>query len=304
MSDGGKGSMAGGTGMVLAAYALWGVLPIYWKALGHLPSGAILAHRIIWALATTSLLLTVGRQWRATGEALLSRATLGPLVLSALLISLNWWLYIWAVNHERIVEASFGYYINPLVSVALGVMVQKERLARPQILAFGLASVGVLIMGFGLGRVPLVSLTLSLSFGLYGLLKKRAAIPALTGLQLETLFSVPLALILLLPHPMPWGVAAPSPGTLWLLILAGPATAIPLWLFGAGARRITMVRLGFAQYLSPTISLLIGVFLYHEPLGAVKTAAFACIWAALGVFMTAEVMKRKALAQAREARAG
>jgi chloramphenicol-sensitive protein RarD len=285
---------------VLAAYGLWGILPIYWKALAPMAAGTILAHRILWALIFTTLLVVVLRQGRTLVPVLKDPRQLGTVAAAALLIALNWWLYIWAVSHDRILETAFGYYLTPLVSMLLGLAFQKERLTSFQAAAFSLAGVGAAIMAAGLRGIPWISLCLCLSFGIYGLLKKRAALPALVGLQLETLLSLPLALALLVPaalqHGSIWGVASPSLQVQFLAVFAGPATAIPLWLFAAGAKRITMVRLGFAQYLSPTLSLLVGLFIYHEPFGPLKALAFGCIWTALAVFMVGEVVRMKRLA--------
>jgi len=293
-------SAKGGTLLVLAAYGLWGILPIYWKALAPMAASTILAHRILWALIFTSVLVVVLRQGRTLVPVLKDPRQLGTVAAAALLISLNWWLYIWAVAHDRILETAFGYYLTPLVSMLLGLGFQKERLTSFQAAAFGLAGAGAAIMAAGLHGVPWISLWLCLSFGIYGLLKKRAALPALAGLQLETLLSLPLALALLVPaalqHGSVWGVASPSLLVQFLAAFAGPATAIPLWLFAAGAKRITMVRLGFAQYLSPTLSLLVGLLIYHEPFGPLKAVAFGCIWIALAVFMVGEVVRMKRLA--------
>lgn len=292
--------MRSGTLKVLAAYGMWGVLPIYWKVLEFLPSGVILAHRIIWALAFTAVLVPLLGQGRELRQTFLDRRVLNSMVVAALLISFNWWLYIWAVINGRILESAFGYYTTPIVSVLLGIFFQKERLTRSQKMAFGLAGIGVATMAAGLGGVPWVSLALCTSFGIYGLIKKRATVPPLPGLLAETLLSLPLALALLAPAALraasAWGTPAPSLGMKLFCLGAGPATAVPLWLFASGARRITMVRLGFAQYLSPTLSFLVGLFLYHEPFGPLRALAFVFIWSALAVFMIGELLARRAWA--------
>lgn len=277
----------------LGAYVLWGFLPVYWKLLQGLNAGAILAHRILWALIFTLLILIPLKQLPLARDLLKVRKNRLLVAGAALMISLNWGVYIWAVNAGMVVETSFGYYINPLISVFLGVVVLGEKLSRLQVAALGLAALGVGIMGVFHGSFPWVALTLALSFGLYGLLKKMIPAPALVSLHLETLAALPLAVLLFLQagegaNPTitgPWG---------WILVLAaGPLTAVPLLLFGIAARRIPLSTIGFLQYLSPTIGLLLGVFAFGEPFSPSQLGAFGLIWMALALFTTDQWRKRK-----------
>ena len=275
-------SLTRGTWLAAASYVLWGLLPLYWKALASAGPELVLAHRILWALVFTTALVLAFRLLPEIRQALSSARDLLRMIGGAILISANWWLYIWAIDAGYVVEAALGYYINPLISVLFAVVFLKERLNAWQFGALGFAAAAVLVLLFGLGQFPFVAFGLALTFGAYGLLKKRSRLTALTSLQLETLFSLPLAAVLLL-----WGAHGTAEAPWWqgaLLVLAGPVTAIPLWLFGAGAKLIPLSRLGFLQYLSPTITLLIGLFIFGEPFDGWHAAAFACIWAALAVF--------------------
>jgi len=278
-----------------ASYWLWGVLPLYWKLLEARPALEILAHRIIWSFGFMIILLTAtGRitAWRQELKAMRRRPALAwGIAVSALLISANWFIYIWAVTHHHIVEASLGYYINPLVSVALGTVVLRERLSAGQWLAFFLAAAGVAVIALEYGSFPWVALLLALSFGFYGLVKKLASVDSSVGLTLETMAVLPLSVVYLLwlytETPTLVGTAA------WwhwvLLVGAGPATAVPLLYFSKGAKRVSMTMLGFLQYISPTISLLLGVFLFGEPFTKAHLYAFSCIWAALVLFSIVQI---------------
>jgi chloramphenicol-sensitive protein RarD len=279
------------------SYLLWGVLPLYWKLLEVRPALEILAHRIIWSFLFMIGLLWATRQlkaWRQQLFAICRQPKLvGGISAAAILISTNWFIYIWAVNHGHIVETSLGYYINPLVSVVLGMIVLKERLNVWQWISFALACLGVCIMTFQYGTFPWVALSLAFSFGFYGLVKKLASFDAAIGLTLETMAVTPISFIylLLLYNDAP---SLLSSVTIWqgvLLLGAGPATAIPLLYFAKGARRISMTMLGFLQYIAPTISLLLGVFLFHEEFTKTHMYAFSCIWGALILFSFAKTKR-------------
>lgn len=274
-----------GTVLATASYALWGLLPLYWKALSGVPASLVLAHRIVWALIFTGTLVTAFRLGAEVRSIFGDRKKLVRMIGAAALISVNWWLYIWAIDAGFVVESALGYYINPLVSVVLGVVFLREKLTRGQALAFGLAAAGVLVLSLGVGHFPFVSIGLALSFGFYGLLKKQATVSALVSLQLETLLSLPLAVALIILSPQGlWGSPEPTVFTVVLLVVAGPVTALPLWLFGAGARLIPMARLGFLQYLSPTITLALGIWVFHESFDSWRALAFGAIWLALLIF--------------------
>jgi chloramphenicol-sensitive protein RarD len=278
--------MTRGTWLAAGSYVLWGTLPLYWRALNTVSPEIILAHRIIWALVFTTTLVLFLKLGAEIKTLFTDRKKTIRMVGAALLISFNWWLYIWAINSGHVVESALGYYINPLFSVLLGVFFLKERLTKTQMVAFAIALVGVLIMTWGVGRIPFIALGLAISFGFYGLLKKQAPVSGLASLQVETLFSLPFAIGLLLINGQSGVFGTPSPevSLIILLVVAGPVTAIPLWLFGTGARLIPLARNGFLQYISPTLNLLIGLFLFHETFDVLRASAFVCIWIALALF--------------------
>ncbi|GAB6158730.1 EamA family transporter RarD [Desulfotomaculum varum] len=279
-----------GIAFALGAYLLWGILPAYWKLVQHVPSSEVLAHRIVWSFIFMLVILLAGSKWRAFREELAEiknnpKKCLG-VIAASLLITANWFIYIWAVNRDRIIETSLGYYINPLVSVLLGILVLKERLSFWQTVSFLLALLGVLNMTFHFGAVPWVALTLAISFALYGLIKKVINIGAITGITIETLLISPFTLLYLI-HLHLTGAGSfrfSSPGLAALLIGAGIVTALPLILFAKGANRLPLSILGFLQYLAPTIALLLGVFIYHESFTRVHLISFSFIWAALLIF--------------------
>ena len=276
------------TGMLFAAgaYILWGLLPIYLKALQAIDSFEIMLHRIVWSLAFVLILLAARRQWAWIGATLRRPKVVAGFAASALLLSVNWFLYIWSVNNDRVIDASLGYFMNPLVNVLLGFLVLGERLRRIQWCAVALAAAGVAWLTWQGGQLPWIGLSLALTFGTYGLLRKTAALGPLEGLSLETMLLFPVAvigLIVLTVQGHNSFLAAPAT-TQWLLIAAGPVTAIPLLLFAAGARRIPLSVLGLMQYLGPSLQLLLGVWLYHEPFSAARLFGFALIWAALAIY--------------------
>ncbi len=270
----------------LIAYGIWGVLPLYLKALHAVPPLEVVAHRIVWSAVLLVVVVTVGRQHGFVAQLRERPRIIGTFMTSALALSVNWLVYIWAVGQGRIVDASLGYFINPLFSVVLAVVVLKERLRALQWAAVAVAAVGVLWLALLVGQLPWIGLTLAASFGTYGLLRKTASIDALGGLTLETLLLlVPAALYLLslsVSGHGSWAVAPVSLRT--LLVAAGPITAVPLLCFAAGARRIPLSLVGILQYLGPSLQLGIGVFVFHEPLPSAKLAGFALIWLALALY--------------------
>ncbi len=270
----------------LSAYLLWGLVPLYFKHLDGVPALEIVVHRVLWSALGAGLLLLVWRHpgwWR---ELRAQPGRLAALVLSGLLIASNWLLYVWAVNNQHMLEASLGYYINPLVNVLLGLLLLGERLRPLQWLAVALAAAGVAQQVWQLGSLPWVSLLLALTFGFYGLLRKRVAVAALPGLALETWLLLPLALAWLALH----GDAASRQAAFWSsapalwLALSGPVTLLPLLCFNAAARHLPYATLGFLQYVAPTLVLLLAVFHYGEPLAPARLLAFACSWAGLLVY--------------------
>lgn len=294
-------------GVVYAAgaYMLWGLLPLYWKALQHVPAIEILAHRMVWSLAVVFLLATARRQVRPIGLALRHGRIVRLFLITALLLSINWFLYIWAVNTGHIVETSLGYFINPLVNVLLGVVFLRERLRPWQGVAITLALTGVAYLTVNYGALPWIALTLAGTFGLYGLLRKTAPLESLPGLALETLLLFPPALAYLLYLEWIGRAAFGHAGatTTLLLIGAGVVTALPLLLFAAGARRITLISLGILQYIAPTTQFLIGVFVYGESLTLARLIGFSLIWLALGIY-TVDAARRAGRAARLQAATG
>ena len=291
------------TGVLYAAFAylIWGLFPIYWKHLQGVGADEILANRVLWSFVFMVLLVTVTKKWRKLGEVLSgfkSNKKQGfMLFIASLLVSCNWFIYIWAVNANQIIETSLGYYINPLVSVLLGMLVLKEKLTKTQYVSVGLAAVGVLILTFSHGSFPWIALSLAFTFGLYGLAKKLIPIDSSIGLTLETLFITPIALMYIayLFVKGDHAFLAVSPGLDLLVILSGVLTAVPLLFFAKGAQRIPLSMLGFIQYMTPTLTLILGVFVYHEPFTTTHLLSFLFIWAALTMY---SLSKTKLFAQA------
>lgn len=269
----------------LGAYTLWGLLPLYWKALRGIPLGEVLAHRVLWSAVTIVLLLAGLGRLRDLGRILSDRRACLLLGASALLIGCNWSIYIFAVYRGELVQASLGYYINPLMSVGLGVALLRERLSRAQRVAVGLAGAGVLVLAFHQQGFPWVAVGLALTFAFYGFLKKRLGVDAVTGLAVETLWLTPVAalyLAYLASRQVPAFATGPGPAA--LLLGAGAITLAPLILFNGAARRLTLSSLGFYQYLSPSIQLVMAVAWFHEPFSLMQGMAFGCIWSALGLY--------------------
>ena len=273
-------------GIVYAAlaYAAWGLFPLYFYQLAGIPALEVVVHRTVWSLVFVLGVLLVRRHWG--WMRLLQPRVLGAFALSALLLSGNWLTYVWAVQNRHVVDASLGYFILPLVNVALGFVFLRERPRPGQWLAVAVATAGVLWLTVQTGRLPWIALVLAVTFGFYGLLRKVASLGALEGLALETMLLAPLGL-----GALAWW-SAQGQGVLvqgdasaigWLL-LAGPLTAIPLLLFAAGARRIPLTTLGILQYISPTLQFALGVWVFHEPFQMARLAGFVLIWAALGVY--------------------
>src|SRR4030042_1810238 len=273
-----KGVLAG-----IGAYTLWGLFPIYWRLLEHDPAIEILAPRMVWSLVFVVGILTLKREWQWLSEAMRNRRTLVIYILAAVPLPLNLYTYIWAVNAGYVVEASLGYFINPLVNFLLGVIFLGEKLRRWQVAAVILAGLGVVYLTVSYGSLPWISLVLAFSFGLYGLIKKTAALESMHGFSLETIVLFLPALGYLLYREVSGVGAFVHQGTVvtLLLILAGPVTSIPLLLFGYAARSIPLSMLGFIQYIAPTLQFLLGVFVYFEPFPKARLVGFCIIWAAL-----------------------
>jgi len=270
------------------AFFCWGLFPLYFHALAEVPALEMLAHRMLWSLLFLAIVLTARRQWKWLPSTMGQPRVLASFVASAVLLSANWFVYIWSVNNGHVIDASLGYFINPLVNVLLGVAVLKEKLRRAQWLAIGVAACGVLWLTWSAGQVPWIALILGVTFGSYGLLRKTAALAALEGLSLETMILFPLALVYVVWLTMTGHntfINSEFDSTRWLLVAAGPITAIPLLLFAAGARKIPMAALGLLQYLSPTMQALLGVWVFHEGFPPERLIGFVIIWAALALYV-------------------
>jgi len=295
-----------GIGYAAGSYLLWGILPIYWKQLQSVSSLQVLGHRVVWSLVFLLLLLVItgglaGFKTEVQGISRQPRKVF-YIIVATIMLNFNWGLYIWAVNSDRIVQTSLGYYINPLVSVLLGMFFLRERLSFWQWVAFMLAGFGVIGLTVETHSFPWVSISLAVTFGFYGLLKKVINIGAITGLTLETALAAVFALTYLL-YVNATGSGAfhlnLSATTFWLLG-AGVVTATPLILFGAGARRLPLYAVGFLQYISPTMALLLGVLVYHEPFSRAHLLSFAVIWVGLAVFSLAHtplLLRKQAVGQ-------
>ncbi|NQU67721.1 MAG: EamA family transporter RarD [Candidatus Marinimicrobia bacterium] len=291
MTDSVKGTLS-----TTAAFLIWGTIPIYWKFLQSLPSPHVMAHRVIWSLVFVFIMLFIQQRWSEVKVALTSMKVRFTLILTALLIGTNWLVYIWAVTNNHIVEASLGYFINPLINMLLGVIFLKERLHRWQILSVILAVIGVVFLTIQFHRLPWIALTLAFSFGFYGLLRKTANVKSVPGLCVELMVLFPLAGAYLFWFTDAPGFFGSTQGSIYALLLGtGVITAIPMLLFAHGAKRIQYITVGFIQYLAPTGQLLSGVLLFDEPFTQSHLVAFAFIWSALIIYTITAVYQFKRL---------
>lgn len=289
-----------GIAAISLAYIVWGLLPVYWKLLRAIAPDRIIAHRIIWSFVLMLLILVMTRRLKHLRAALGNRRDLFILGMASLLVTINWVTYIFAVNSEQIVASSLGYYINPLISIALGTVVYKERFRPVQLIAIALAAAGVAVITLSVGQLPWISLVLATTFGVYGLLKKKVTLDAATGLTIETAILAPAALAWLIFAPSaglisPAAVsgsgfpAAGSPLLIAIIPLAGVVTALPLLLFSVGTRALDLSLVGFLQYLAPTLMLILGVFAYGEPFTTAHAVCFGFIWSGLILYTTTKL---------------
>lgn len=291
--------MKKGLGYAIIAYIAWGLLPVYWKLFGSLKAGEILSHRVIWSFVFMAILIVVGTgKWQQFRSLVTNRTSLLLMGASSLLISTNWLIFIWAVNNGHVIETSLGYYITPLFNIMLAVLFLREKPTGRQWLAVVLAGIGVLIATIDYGRFPWVSLTLAATFGLYSLVKKRVTYDAATGLAGETAFVFPIAVVyvvyLFATHQdAAWTL---PPITLILLLLAGAATALPLLWFAKAAVQLPLSMLGFIQYIGPSITLLLSIFVFKEQFSPMLMISFAFIWSALIVYAFASIRVARTVA--------
>ncbi len=278
--------MSSGVLSAALAFILWGIFPLYFRQVSDIPAPEILAHRVLWSLVFLLMLLAARRQWGWLKPLLRSPKVLGAFAASALVLSSNWLIYIWAINSNHVIDASLGYFITPLVNVLLGCTVLHEKLRRAQWVALALAAMGVIWLTLQTGRLPWIALAIGITFGLYGLMRKVATLGALEGLTLETMILAPFAVAALAWWSSQGSGHFPTANlstNLWLAA-AGPITAVPLLLFAAGARQISLTTLGLVQYIGPTIQMAIGIWLFREPFSSERLIGFAFIWAALAVY--------------------
>jgi chloramphenicol-sensitive protein RarD len=279
----------------VSAFLIWGISPIYWKALRAVPAFEIILHRMVWSFFLLVPLILVMRRWKDYIDALKNYRTLLSLLFTALIIGGNWLLYIWAVNNDNLLQASLGYYISPLLNVVLGMVFLKERLRSPQILAVLLATAGVLYLTIYYGEFPWIALALAASFGLYGLIRKIAPVGSLVGLIIETLLlSIPALVYLFYLDSLGVGTIFRVSLKLDLLLMGcALATAIPLLFFTLGARRLYLSTVGLLQYIAPSCMFLLAVFLFREPFVKAQVVTFILIWTALAIYSTDSVRHYK-----------
>ncbi|WP_288619347.1 EamA family transporter RarD [uncultured Mitsuokella sp.] len=287
------------TGMIaaLSTYLIWGVLPLYWNLLARAEANEILAHRIIWSFVFMVVVLMVTKRWQSFKEdcrALWQDKKRGAiLLLAAFTISLNWLTYIWAVNYGHVIDTSIGYYINPLMSVLFGIVFFRERISGLKKISLLLAAIGIVLMTYQLGKLPWVAVVLAVSFSVYGALKKQLHLNPFSSITLETLLMVPFAVpyigILMMSPANHFSLATPDLAL--YLMGTGVVTAVPLVLFSYGANLLPLNVLGFFQYISPTIGLLLGIFFFHETFGMAQISALGFVWAAIVLFTVAESLR-------------
>ncbi|WP_049564690.1 EamA family transporter RarD [Streptomyces sp. SBT349] len=285
MAAGGGTASRAGLVYGFAAFGMWGLIPLYWDLLASTGASEVLAHRMAWSLPTALLLLALARSWSWIRPLLRRPGRLALVGLSATLIAVNWWVFIWAVSEDRVLEASLGYFANPLLSIALAVVLLKERLRPVQWVAVGIGAVAVLVMSLAYGKVPWVALVLSVSFALYGLVKKQTGLDGLQGFSADSALQFLPALGFLVVLTARGDSTFASEGTshTLLLMLSGLATALPLILFGAAAVRMPLSTLGLLQYLAPTTMFVLGLTVFHEEMPPERWAGFLLVWTALSL---------------------
>lgn len=275
------------TGLLLGVlgYLLWGLFPLYFMLLDQVPPIEVVAHRIVWSLIFIVIIVLIGKQWRVFVQAF-NRRTVIILGAAAIFLAINWLVYVYAVSTDQVLQASLGYFVNPLVSVAMGVVILKEKLRKAQWTAVGIAVIAVVVLTFAYGEVPWIALTLGFSFGTYGLLKKYANLPSIHSLGIETAVLFPIAIVILFFAEVRGdnSFVIDGPGITALLILLGPVTAIPLLAFGGAAIRIPLSTLGLLQYITPIGQFLLGIFVFHEIMTTERWIGFILVWTALVVF--------------------
>ena len=288
--------MKNNLGLIYAfsAYIWWGFIPVFWKQLDHISSAEIVMHRMVWSCVIVLVMIMFMRQWREFSALFSQPKVMLRLLIASALMTINWGVFIWAVNSGYLVETSMGYFINPLINVLFGVLFFAERLRKGQMFALSIAFVGVLYLVLTFGAFPWISFTLAITFALYSVTKKSITVPAAHGMGLETLFFiVPAIAYLIYIEANGSGQFTASAFNASMLVLGGLFTLIPLLLFAAAAKKVTMTVLGMTQYIGPSLQLLIGVFIYNEPFGSERMIAFGLIWLALAVYSADQIRHRR-----------
>ena len=288
--------MKNNLGLIYAfsAYIWWGFIPVFWKQLDHISSAEIVMHRMVWSCVIVLVMIMFMRQWREFSALFSQPKVMLRLLIASALMTINWGVFIWAVNSGYLVETSMGYFINPLINVLFGVLFFAERLRKGQMFALFIAFVGVLYLVLTFGAFPWISFSLAITFALYSVTKKSITVPAAHGMGLETLFFiVPAIAYLIYIEANGSGQFTASAFNASMLVLGGLFTLIPLLLFAAAAKKVTMTVLGMTQYIGPSLQLLIGVFIYNEPFGSERMIAFGLIWLALAVYSADQIRHRR-----------
>jgi len=295
MSTAQQTALRGGIISAVSAYTMWGIAPLYFKLIQHIGADEILVHRVVWSTLLLLLVVLFSNKWRSFVQIISQPKVVLRLTISATFLGVNWFMFIWAVNNDHLLDASLGYYINPLLSVALGVIFLGERLRPWQIFAVVLALIGVVIQLVIAGSLPIISLALAGTFGIYGLLRKKMPVDSFVGLLVESLMMLPIAIIywLLFLETTTSNILANAWSLNTILICAGIVTTAPLLCFTAAAKRMTLSALGFFQYIGPSIMFVLATFYYQEPLYFAKLVTFACIWTALAVFSFDSIKARR-----------
>lgn len=280
--------------VALVCYLLWGFLPLLFHALQDVGSVTIVADRTLCSLVVVGAILVIRRRTPEIGAALRDRETLRSMVMSSVLLAANWLIFVWAVEQNQVLEASFGYFINPLINIAIGMLLLGERQKPWQWAAIGVAVIAIFVQALGIGRVPWIALSLALTFGFYGYFRKTAKVGSATGLFVETLVLAPVALAYLIyTFIRDGGVGLHAdPYHLMLLLLTGPATAAPLLMFAYAVQRLRLTTIGMLQYISPSIAFLLAITYFGEPINATRLLSFALIWLSLAIYSTDSFMRR------------
>ncbi|WP_028775739.1 EamA family transporter RarD [Shimazuella kribbensis] len=275
----------------VAAYIGWGILPIYWKSVEQVSALQLMHHRIVWSFLFAALLITLKKQWPEIKQVVTNWKTILLILGCSLIISANWLIYIWSINNNHVIESSLGYYINPLINIAIGTIIFRDRLDKWQWIAIFLAITGVVIQTVEFGKIPWIALSLAFTFAIYGLLKKLLKVDALVAITLETMMVFPIALgYLLFVEISGTGIIGnTSISVIFLVICSGVITFLPLLWFGQAARRIPLSTLGFLQYIEPTINLLLGIFFFHENFSRTDLVSFGFIWLALAIYIITQI---------------